>query len=64
LIEIGSSLSVSDWLFHATHGSTILKFYQRSEIVAIDIDGNIDILGAQIRAGWIIKALDFAARQD
>jgi hypothetical protein len=56
-----SSLSASGWPFHASHGSTILNIDPHREIIAIDIEGNVDVPGMQIRAGGIVKALDFRA---
>jgi hypothetical protein len=44
--------------------SPILEFDPDREIVAIDVERDVDVLGVQIRTGRIVKAFDFAACKD
>jgi hypothetical protein len=55
---------VSDWLPRTRDWSPILKLDRYDEIVPIDIERNVDILGMQIRSGGITKSPDFATGQD
>jgi hypothetical protein len=62
--QIGSSLSTLGWSFHASHGSPILELDPDGEIIAIDIERNIDVLRVQVWSGRIMKTSDFATSQD
>lgn len=44
--------------------TAILQHDPHGEIVTIDVEGDVDVLGVQIRAGRITKPLDLAASQD
>jgi hypothetical protein len=57
---MGSPLSASGWPFQVRHGSTILDINPHREIIAINIESDVDVLGVRIRAGRIVEALDFA----
>jgi hypothetical protein len=52
------------WRFDSSDRSPILELDPHGEIVAIDIERDVDILRMQIRSGRIMKAPDFAARED
>jgi hypothetical protein len=60
----GSSLSATGWPFHASHGSPILELDSQGEIVAVDVQRDVDVLRVQIGTGWITKTRDFSTGQD
>jgi len=55
---------VSGSRFYTRDGSPFFEIDPRSEIVAIYVEGDLDILWVQIRAGRIIETLDFPTSQD
>jgi hypothetical protein len=57
-------LSASGQPFHARHGSTILELDPDREIVAVNIERNIDILQVQVWTSRIVKAPNLATGQD
>ena len=61
---MGSQPFASGQLFHTCDRSPILKLDPDGEIVAIYIERDVDVIRVRIRAGRIVKALDFAANQD
>jgi len=44
--------------------SPFLDIDSHGEIVAIDVERDLDVLRVQIRTGWIMKAADLAACED
>jgi len=52
------------WLVHAGNRTAILELDSDREIIAIDIECDIDIFGMQIRTRGIVKPPDFATGQD
>jgi hypothetical protein len=50
--------------FDTSNRSSILEFDPHGEIVAINVEGDVDVLRVQIWAFRIVKAGDFAASQD
>jgi hypothetical protein len=57
-------LSASGCPFDTGDWSPILELDPYGEVVAIDVERDLDILRVQIRTGWIMEAPNFAARQD
>jgi len=55
---------LSGWPFHASDRSPILELDPDREIVPIDVEGDVNVLGVQVRTGRIMEPLDLAARQD
>jgi hypothetical protein len=64
LIEIGLPPSASGWPLHTSDRSPILKFDPDREIVAIYVEGDVNIFRVQIRTGRIVKTPDFATGQN
>ena len=60
--EMGSPPCVSGSLFRTHNGSPILELDPNREIVAIDVEGNVNVLWVQIWTGEIVETLDFAAK--
>jgi hypothetical protein len=60
----GFAVFASGWRFHTRNRSPILELDPDREIVAINIERDLNILRVQIRTGGIVKALDLAASQD
>jgi hypothetical protein len=52
------------WRFDTSDGSTILELDSDREIVAIDVERDVDILWVQLPTGRIMKAPDFSTCQD
>jgi hypothetical protein len=57
-------LAWSRWPLHTRDRSPILENDPDREIVAINIERDLDVLGVQIWTGWIVKSPDFAACRD
>jgi hypothetical protein len=57
-------LSASGCTFDTRDRSTILQFDPHSKIVPINVERDGNILRVKMSTGWIMKAPDFATRQD
>ena len=60
----GPPPSLSGWPFYTCDRSPILEPESQGEIVAIDVEGDVNVLGVQVRTGRIMEPLDLATRQD
>jgi hypothetical protein len=58
--ELGLPPPRSGQSFHPSNRTAILELDPNREIVAIDVERDVDILGVQMRAGRIVEAPDFA----
>jgi hypothetical protein len=62
--EIGFPPSASGWPFHASNRTAILEVNPDREVVAIDVERDIDILRVQVWTSRIVKAPNLATGQD
>ncbi len=61
---MGSPPCTSGSLFHPCDRSPVVELDSDRKIIAIDVEGEVNILGVQVRTGRIMETPDFATGQD